>query len=110
MALVLKKIKEAYVIHYTSQRVTGKLTLSLHTKDMPEKTAHQIDALCSMSATQPCTYALDHKQEKALMGIVSKIQSEKTSDYLFTDALQKTYRVELVHFITKIHHAHYPVR
>lgn len=108
MALELRKVEETYVLHYTSQRVTGVLTFSLHVKDMPEKTAYHIDALYSMSATQPCTYPLNDKQEKALMNIVSKIRTEKTSDYLFTDALQQTYRVELVHFITKIHYAHYP--
>jgi AraC family transcriptional activator of pobA len=48
------------------------------------------------------TFLLNNKQEQQLTGIFEKINNEQKSDYIFSEDLQRTYLVELIHFINKL--------
>jgi|GEM_PF-681989 len=48
-------------------------------------------------------YLLDERQNQDVGSIFRKIKEENGSGYIFSDDLQRTYLVELVHFITRLH-------
>jgi hypothetical protein len=49
-------------------------------------------------------FLLDSKQEQQVACIFEKIANERNSDYIFSEDLQRTYLVELIHFINKLLH------
>jgi hypothetical protein len=71
---------------------------------LPLKTLEHMESLIVPGEVTANTYLLTSRQEKELRAIFDKINSEKQSGYIFSDHLQRTYLVELVHFITKVHY------
>lgn len=49
---------------------------------------------------------LNSKEDREAGLIFSKMQQEAVSDYLFTADLQRTYLIELVHLLLKVHQKH----
>ncbi|WP_160143544.1 hypothetical protein [Chryseolinea soli] len=60
--------------------------------------------------TEDTIYLLTEKQDKAILNVLKKLQGERNSGYIFSEHLQKTYLIELIHLITKIHHSALPSR
>lgn len=49
-------------------------------------------------------FYLDDRQDTDVARILQKINEEKGSGYVFSDDLQRTYIIELIHYITKLHY------
>jgi hypothetical protein len=49
------------------------------------------------------TYMLNSTDDSAVVEVLHKLDSERHSSYIFSDHLQKTYLIELIHLITKLH-------
>ncbi|HEY9045958.1 MAG TPA: hypothetical protein VIN08_08680 [Ohtaekwangia sp.] len=101
--LTLKKTEDRYFISHSSGKISAAITYQFHKDSLPVKTQQHLCSLYVPDETK-YTYTLSDKQEQELVSILRKIKKEKKSDYIFTDHLQKTYLVELVHFITKVHY------
>ena len=48
-------------------------------------------------------FVLNDQQDEDFRCIIDKIKDEAHSDYIFTEDLQRTYVVEMVHFINKLY-------
>jgi hypothetical protein len=70
---------------------------------LSEKAFQQIRALPIFSHEGQSIYELDAKQNLEVLHIFRKMKKEKKSGYAFSDSLQKTYLLELIHFLTKLH-------
>jgi len=101
--LTLKKTEDRFFISHSSDKASAAISYQFSSHSLPEKTQEHLRSLY-ISGKIDCTYALSDKQEQELVDILKKIKKEKKSDYIFTDHLQKTYLVELIHFITKVHY------
>jgi hypothetical protein len=50
----------------------------------------------------PSIFPLDHKEELTLNIIFEKLISEQRSGYMYSEDLQRTHLIELIHFINKL--------
>ena len=94
--------------HYSIRNFTGQhediTSYSFHKDTLPLKALEHMESLIVPGEVTANTYLLTSRQERELQTIFDKISNEKQSDYIFSDHLQRTYLVELVHFITKVHY------
>jgi len=96
--LVVTTIENLFIIHHSGHGQQAGHTCIFHKSFLPGKIWRHIRRL----AGQPA-YALNNKQNHDVNAIMQKIMSEKDSEYVFSKELQKTYVLELLHFITRIY-------
>lgn len=75
---------------------------SFQTSYIPENTRRHIHSLFA-SNTGNVFYFLNKEQDDCIQTIFKKLIKERHTDYIFSESLQKTYLIELIHCITKIH-------
>jgi hypothetical protein len=72
---------------------------------LPERVILHLLSLNVFREAEDTIYILTEKQDKAILDILKKLHGERNSGYIFSEHLQKTYLIELIHLITKIHHS-----
>lgn len=58
--------------------------------------------LCSFTTFNKAMFLLNDQQDGDFRCIIDKIKEEEHSDYIFSEDLQRTYLVEMIHFINKV--------
>jgi len=75
---------------------------------LPDNARKILDSLLIFGQTQDHIYPLTERQDREVWHIFNKIGDENGSDYVFSDQLEKTYLLELIHFVTKLHFQAHP--
>jgi hypothetical protein len=99
-------IEDLYIISHFPEHTISGFICAFRKGFLPEKTLRQIRSL-PIFQDESC-YVLNDKQDRELIGIFRKIISEQDPEYVFSEDLQRTYLMELIHFITKIHQKAFP--
>jgi AraC family transcriptional regulator, transcriptional activator of pobA len=103
--LVVTTIENLFIIHHSARHQATGYTCIFHKNFLTATAWRRIRSLAMPGRAQPF-YALNHKQDRDLNDIMQKMMNEKNSDYIFSKDLQRTYIVELLHFIVKIRQQH----
>lgn len=69
---------------------------------LPATTVRHVNAL-GVFSRKKITYQLSAKDDRAIAEVLRKLESERRSTYIFSNHLQKTYLMEFIHIITKLH-------
>jgi len=107
--IFLTLIEDLYFMGHCSRQIASELLFIFNKDFLPENTLQHIRSLPvvagSKKTNQPWFLEthLTSRQDNEVAVIFKKLYDEKRSDYLFSQELQKTYLVELIHLITKIH-------
>ncbi|MBL0912633.1 MAG: hypothetical protein IBJ09_09695 [Bacteroidia bacterium] len=80
----------------------------LHSRFFPPGLWQRLRALPFFSTADGASYMLNSKEDREAGLIFGKMQQEAASDYLFTADLQRTYLIELVHLLLKVHQKQQP--
>lgn len=99
--LVVTTIEDLFIIHHSRQHKKGH-TCILHKNFLNARVWQHIRSLAISNNGSRPFYVLSNKQDKDLDAILQKMIDEKDSDYIFSDDLQRTYIMELLHFLTKM--------
>lgn len=75
---------------------------------LPENAQKLLSSLLIFGETRAHVYILSDRQNYDVAGIFQKLRNEHGSGYVFSEQLKKTYLLELVHFMTKLHLQTYP--
>lgn len=102
MIVVINK-EDLYVIaHFPRRDVTGYLCA--FRRDFVAGSPLQY-----ITGNARSVYLLDDRQDHDVRLILHKLSEEKGSGYIFSEDLQRTYIIELIHFITRLRHQLVPV-
>ncbi|MFD1003572.1 hypothetical protein ACFQ21_29880 [Ohtaekwangia kribbensis] len=101
--IILSTISNLYCIVHISRQVSGGSVYMFDKHLLPENTLRHIRYNRLFNTMSNTLYALNDVQDKEIASILQKLHGEKNSGYRFSNDLQKTYLLELIHFITKIH-------
>jgi hypothetical protein len=105
--IVVINTSDLYVIAHFPRQKLSRYMCSFRKELFSEKALQHIRLLLPDNGRS--VYQLNDQQDRDVNNILQKIQEEKGSGYRFTTALQRTYIIELIHFITKVHHKAFPV-
>jgi hypothetical protein len=72
-----------------------------HEDFLPSPAMRRIRELCLLDSNEAANYSMNNKQQGELGMVFRKMMDEMQSDYVFSKELQKTYLVEIIHFIVK---------
>ncbi|GAA0564695.1 hypothetical protein [Chitinophaga japonensis] len=108
--LIIISTADLYIIgHFPRQDGTAGWICFFRKDFLPASTRRHISRLPVFTpGAGGSLYFLDERQNQDVGSIFRKIKEEKGSGYIFSDDLQRTYLVELVHFITRLHQQHFP--
>lgn len=101
--IMLSTIRDLYCIVHISRQVSGGSVYMFEKHLLPENTLRHIRCNRLFNTMSNTLYALNDVQDIEVASILQKLNGEKNSGYRFSKDLQKTYLLELIHFITKIH-------
>lgn len=101
--IILSTISDLYCIVHISRQVSGRSVYMFNKHLLPENTLRHIRCNRLFNSMSNTLYALNEVQDEEIACILQKLNGEKNSNYRFSNDLQKTYLLELIHFITKIH-------
>jgi hypothetical protein len=107
--IILSTINDLYCIVHISRQVSGGSVYMFNKHLLPENTLRHIRCNRLFNTMSNTLYALNDMQNKEIACILQKLKGEKNSGYRFSNDLHKTYLLELIHFITKIHLKIFPV-
>lgn len=100
--IVITNIADLYMIGlYRSQRDAG-LVCTFRKDFLTQQTWKQLDALPVFTLYKKPAFELTSKQDEELSAIMKKMKREQGSGYIFSDDLQRTYLMELIHGIMKV--------
>jgi len=103
--LTLRRKKDRYAIDHIQEKYGQRVAYSFSHDFLPEKVLLHMLSLDVFRETEDTIYLLTEKQDKAILDVLKKLHGERNSGYIFSEHLQKTYLIELIHLITKIHHS-----
>lgn len=101
--IVVTTIEDYYFIGHFPQQNTDSCICFFRKDFLSEKTLTHIQHLSIFRNREESFYSLNNKQEQEATDIFRKIMRERNSGYIFSDDMQRTYLIELIHFITKLH-------
>jgi hypothetical protein len=102
--IILSSIADVYIIEHIAGRNKPVRSYSFREALIPQKALQHIRSLSLFTENRSCVFKLDPRQQAEVTSILQKITDEKRSAYRYSDFLQKTYLMELIHCLTKIHH------
>jgi len=108
--LTLRRKKDRYAIDHIRGKYGPRVAYSFSHDFLPESVLLHMLSLDVFRETEDTIYVLTEKQDKAILDVLKKLHGEQNSSYIFSEHLQKTYLIELIHLITKIHHSGLLVR
>jgi hypothetical protein len=104
--IMLSYAADSYCIRHAAGQGTQSCSIA---KDfLPDNARKILDSFQILGQTQDHVYTLTERQEREVSHIFYKIYHENGSDYMFSEQLEKTYLLELIHFVTKLHFQTHP--
>lgn len=103
--LTLRRKKDRFAIDHTQEEHGQRMAYSFSRDFLPESVILHMLSLNIFREKEDTIYLLTEKQDSAIFDVLKRLTNEKNSDYIFSEHLQKTYLIELIHLITKIHHS-----
>lgn len=91
-----------WIAHFPGPAIKGFI-FYFHKNFLPEKTLKNLQVLPIFQNDGRALYLLNQQQNQQVAGILEKLMKEKNSDYVFSKDLMRTYLIELIHCIVKIH-------
>jgi hypothetical protein len=104
--ITLSYAADRYCIHHTARQ--GAHSCVIVKSFLPDNARKILDSLLIFGQTQDHVYPLTERQDREVSHIFHKISHENGPDYVFSEQLQKTYLLELIHFLTKLHFQAHP--
>ena len=104
--ITLSYAADRYCIRHAAGQ--GTHSCFINKSFLPDNARKILDSLLIFGQTQEHVYALTERQDREVVHIFHKIQDENGSDYVYSEQLEKTYLLELIHFVTKLHFERYP--
>lgn len=104
--ITLSYAADRYCIHHDAQQGTHSCCIAK--SFLPDNTQKILDSLLIFGKTKDHIYKLTERQDREVSHIFHKIRQENGSDYVFSEQLEKTYMLELIHFLTKLHFQTHP--
>jgi len=87
--------------HFSAQHPPGA-TYTFDQTFLPENITSHMRTLTGTSKDHYALYPLTKSQDDAAATLFNKLRAEKGSGYIFSGQLERTYLVELIHFITRL--------
>ena len=105
--ILLAVIEDLYFISHCARKSNNEMLFVCSTDFLSVNVFNHIHLLApsTQSNSQPffLETSLTMKQDKEAAIIFQKLNKEKQSGYVFTEQLQRTYLMEIVHLITRVH-------
>ena len=108
--LTLRRKKDRCAVDHFHEKYRQRVAYSFSQDSLPERVVLHLQSLDVFSDSEDTVYILNAKQNRAMLGVLKKLNAQRKSDYIFSEHLQKTYLIELIHLITKIHYSSLLVR
>jgi hypothetical protein len=93
-----------YCIRHAPQTASRASACFIAHDFLPKNAERLLDSLLIFGPAKDHIYTLTDHQNREASRIFYKIDHENTADYVFSEQLEKTYLLELVHFVTKLHY------
>lgn len=106
--IVVINTRDLYVIAHFPRRRMAQYMCSFRKDFLTERNLPYIRLLPVLADNGRSVFMLNDQQDADVNVILRKINEEKGSGYIFSDDLQRTYIMELIHYITKLHHQAFP--
>lgn len=100
--LTLSRKNGQFDIAHTSKQTGRQLVYSFPNDFLPATTVRHVNALGIFSRKE-VTYLLSPNDDRAIAEVLRKLDRERHSTYIFSNQLQKTYLMEFIHIVTKLH-------
>lgn len=100
--LTVSRNADQFDIIHISKHTGRQIVYSFLNDFLPPTTIRHVDTL-GIFPREEVTYMLNSMDNKAIVEVLYKLRRERRSRYIFSDLLQKTYLIEFIHLITKIH-------
>jgi len=104
--ITLSYAADRYCIRHAARQGTHSCFIAK--SFLPDNARRILDSLLIFGQTQDHVYTLTERQDREVTRIFHKLRDENGSDYVFSEQLEKTYLMELVHFLTKLHFQAHP--
>jgi hypothetical protein len=99
---------DLYVIAHFPRRHLAQYICSFRKDFLSAKSLAHTRLLPVLPDNGRSVFLLNDQQDADVNVILQKINEEKGSGYIFSDDLQRTYIIELIHFITKLYYQTFP--
>jgi hypothetical protein len=100
--LTLSRKNDQFDIAHVSKYTGRQIIYSFSNDFLPATTIRHVNAL-GIFLQKEVTYILNSTDDSAIAEVLHKLDSERHSSYIFSNYLEKTYLIELIHLITKMH-------
>jgi hypothetical protein len=100
--LTLSRKNDQLDITHVSEGTGREIAYSFSNDFLPATTIRHVNDL-GIFLEKDVTYILNSSDDSVIVEVLHKLDSERHSGYIFSDELQKTYLIEFIHLITKIH-------
>ncbi len=87
--------------HFSKQHPPGA-AYTFDNTFLPDNITSHMRTLAGTGKDNCMLYRLTESQDDAAATLFSKLRGEKGSGYIFSAQLERTYLVELIHFITRL--------
>lgn len=102
--IVVINTRDMYVIAHFPRRHLARYICTFRKDFLSEQNLPYIHLLPVFPDNGQSVFLLNDGQDADVNSILQKINEEKGSGYIFSDDLQRTYIMELIHYITKLHY------
>jgi hypothetical protein len=102
--IVVINTRDLYVIAHFPRLRMARYVCSFRKDFFADKSGSYNHMLPALPDNGRSVFYLNDQQDTDVAGIMQKINEEKGSGYIFSDDLQRTYIMELIHYITKLHY------
>jgi hypothetical protein len=100
--LTLSRKKDQFGITHVSEGTGREIAYSFSNDFLPASTIRHVNAL-GIFLHKEITYMLNPSDDSAILEVLHKLVNERHSGYIFSGELQKTYLIEFIHLLTKMH-------
>lgn len=98
--IVIINTWDMYVIAHFPRRRMARYMCSFRKDFLSHR---QLPYTRLLPGSSSSVFLLNDRQDTDVHVILQKINEEKGSGYMFSDDLQRTYIIELIHYIIKLH-------
>jgi hypothetical protein len=102
--IVVINTRDLYVIAHFPRLRMARYVCSFRKDFLSSKSLSYVHMLPVLPDKGRAVFYLNERQDADVASILQKINEEKGSGYIFSDDLQRTYIMELMHYITKLHY------
>jgi len=102
MAIVTAMYGSRFLIGHFSEQHPPGATYTFDNTFLPDNITSHMRTLAGTDEDSCMLYQLTESQDDAAATLFDKLRGEKGSGYIFSTQLERTYLVELIHFITRL--------